>query len=263
MAKMLLALLIFLTPLLASAQDISGFWKGTLQIGRSCFAVNNIELQITVKGNQISGSSYHYLDVDNYVKKNFIGTFDPVTKNVILQELGVTVYKIPAQCNICIKKYELTYKRNVNQETLEGGWTGQIMNSLANCEAGVITLSRIKQSAFRDIPEIVVDTGKIRLDFYDNGQIDGDTISIRVNNNIVLTHQRLTEKPITIYVDMDLRSKFQEVEMIAENLGTIPPNTALLVVTTGGKRYELFLTASGEKTAKVRFVYEKKQLTTY
>jgi hypothetical protein len=190
------------------------------------------------------------------VKKNFTGTFDPVTKKIVLQELGVTVYKIPAQCNICIKKYELTYNRNVNQETLQGGWTGTMMNSLLNCEAGVITLSRIKQSAFRDIPEIVVDTGRIRLDFYDNGQIDGDTISIRVNNNIVLTHQRLTEKAISIYVQMDLRTKFQEVEMIAENLGTIPPNTALLVVTAAGKRYELFLTASGEKTAKVRFVYE-------
>lgn len=262
MAKLLILVsFLFLSPVLVSAQDISGFWKGTLQIGRSCFAVNNIELQISIKGNMITGSSYHYLDINNYVKKNFVGVYDPILKKITLQEEGVTVYNIPAQCSICIKKYELTYKRVVNQETLEGGWTGVLMNSALNCEAGVITLSRIKESAFKEIPEIVVDTGKIRLDFYDNGQIDGDTISIRVNHNIVLSHQRLTEKAITIYVEMDLRTKFQEVEMIAENLGTIPPNTALLVVTTSGKRYELFLTASGEKTAKVRFVYEKKEIT--
>lgn len=245
------------SPLFGFGQDISGFWKGTLQIGPSCFAVNNIELQISINGTTITGSSYHYLDVDNYVKKNFIGTYNPELKQIYIDEQEVTIYNIPSQCKICIKKYTLTYKRNGNQETLEGGWTGTLMNSPVNCESGVITLSRIKQSAFREIPEIMVDTGKIKLDFYDNGLIDGDSISVKVNNIMVLTHQRLTEKAITIYVTMDLRSKFQEVEMIAENLGTIPPNTALLVVTAAGKRYELFLTASDTKSAKVRFVWEK------
>ena len=56
---------------------------------------------------------------------------------------------------------------------------------------------------------------------------------------------------------MDLNSKFQEVEMIAENVGSIPPNTALLIITAGKKRYELFLTSSDQKSAKVRFLYEK------
>ena len=32
---------------------------------------------------------------------------------------------------------------------------------------------------------------------------------------------------------IDLQHRFQEVEMIAENLGSIPPNTALLIVTAG------------------------------
>lgn len=258
MAKLLIWLLFICTvPFCGYAQDISGFWKGTLQIGPSCFAVNNIELQISVNGNVITGSSYHYLDVNNYVKKNFIGSYNPELKKIIIQEQEVTIYNIPSQCRICIKRYELTYTRNQNQETLVGGWTGVLMNSAVNCEAGVITLSRIKQSAFKEIPEIIVDTGKIKLDFYDNGQIDGDTISIRVNNNIILTHQRLTDTAITIFVNIDMALKFQEVEMIAENLGSIPPNTALLVVTAGKKRYELFLTASDKKTAKVRFVYER------
>ncbi|MEO6914862.1 MAG: hypothetical protein ABI151_03715 [Chitinophagaceae bacterium] len=253
----ILVTLACVSPLLAFPQDISGFWKGTLQIGPSCFAVNNIELQIYIKGNSITGSSYHYLDVNNFVKKNFIGTYNAELRQIYLEEQEVTIYNIPSQCKICIKKYTLNYKRNQNKETLEGGWTGVLMNTLLNCESGVITLSRIKESAFKEIPEIVVDTGKIKLDFYDNGVIDGDSISIKVNNIMVLTHQRLSDTAITIYVTMDLRSKFQEVEMIAENLGSIPPNTALLVITAAGKRYELFLTASDTKTARVRFVWEK------
>lgn len=254
---LVLVYLACLSPFIAFAQDISGYWKGTLQIGPSCFAVNNIELQIRIQGTTVTGSSYHYLDVDNFVKKNFIGTYNPELKQIVLEEQEVTIYSIPSQCKICIKKYTLTWKRNKNVETLEGGWTGVLMNSLINCEPGLITLSRIKESAFKEAPEIVVDTGKIRLDFYDNGQIDGDTISVRVNNNLVLTHQRLTEKPITIYVSLDQKARYQEVQMIAENLGSIPPNTALLIITAVGKRYELFLTASEDKVAKVRFVWEK------
>jgi hypothetical protein len=57
-------------------------------------------------------------------------------------------------------------------------------------------------------------------------------------------------------VTIDLHNKFQEVEMIAENLGSIPPNTALLIVTAGKKRYRLYLTSTESKSAMVRFVYD-------
>jgi hypothetical protein len=45
--------------------------------------------------------------------------------------------------------------------------------------------------------------------------------------------------------------------MVAENLGSIPPNTALLIITAGEKRYRLFLSSTEVKSAKVRFVYER------
>ncbi|MEJ7684629.1 MAG: hypothetical protein WKG06_43625 [Segetibacter sp.] len=169
----------------------------------------------------------------------------------------VTTFKIPLQCKVCIKKYELTYSRNGNQESLKGDWEGVLMDTYIACESGPITLSRMRESAFKEIPEIIVDTGKIRLDFYDNGQIDDDSISVRVNDKTVLTHQKLGAEPITTFIRMDFNNTFQEVEMIAENLGTIPPNTALLIITAGKKRYELFLTSSDQKSAKVRFLYEK------
>jgi hypothetical protein len=66
----------------------------------------------------------------------------------------------------------------------------------------------------------------------------------------------LSAKPITLFVTIDLVNKFQEVEMIAENLGSIPPNTALLIVTAGKKRYRLYLTSTESKNAMVRFVYD-------
>jgi hypothetical protein len=115
----------------------------------------------------------------------------------------------------------------------------------------------VAESAFKEIPEIAVDTGTLRLDFYDNAIVDDDSISVYVNNKLVLTHQRLSLKPITTYVKIDLQNTFQEVEMVAENMGSIPPNTALLIVTAGEKRYRLYLTSTETKSAKVRFIYDK------
>ena len=244
-------------PFFVVAQDISGFWKGTLDMANGCFPVNNIELQITIKGDSIYGNSYHYLDIDNYVKKKFTGFYDREAKKVLLKEVLVTTFKIPQQCKVCVKKYDLSYSRNANVETLKGEWGSVLTGIYSDCDGGPITLSRIRESAFKEIPEIAVDTGNIRLDFYDNGEIDGDSISVKINDRIVLSHQRLDAKAITTYVRVDLNNPFQEVEMIAENVGTIPPNTALLIITAGKKRYELFLSSSLQKSAKVRFLYEK------
>ena len=45
--------------------------------------------------------------------------------------------------------------------------------------------------------------------------------------------------------------------MVGENMGTIPPNTALMIINAGDKRYQLYLTSDDKKNAMVRFVYEK------
>lgn len=255
--KLFFVFLITVTPFFVIAQDVSGFWKGTLDMVGGCFPVNNIELQISIKGDTIYGNSYHYLDVNNYVKKKFTGLYDSKAKRIVLQEAVVTTFKIPAQCLVCIKKYELDFSALGKQELLKGDWTSVITGNYIDCESGPIQLSRIRESAFKEIPEILADTGEIRLDFYDNGQIDNDSITVRINDQVVLTHQRLSAEPITTFIKIDLKHTFQEVEMIAENLGSIPPNTALLIITAGKKRYELFLTSSNQKSAKVRFLYEK------
>jgi hypothetical protein len=239
------------------AQDVSGFWKGSLTMPGGCFPVNNIELQINIAANSINGNSYHYLDANNYIKKTYEGTYDSTQKKVIVQELLVTNYRIPQTCIVCIKRYELVYSKTGNQEMLSGGWTGKIMGTNQDCQSGSITLTRIKESLFKDPPEIKVDTGTIRLDFYDNGEIDGDSISVLVNRKVIISNQRLSAKPITSYITIDETSPYQEVEMVAENLGSIPPNTALLIITAGKNRYQLFLTSTETKTASVRFVYTK------
>jgi hypothetical protein len=252
----LILFLACLVCLAGQSQNISGFWKGTLTMTGGCFPVNYIELQLTISGQSVTGDSYQYMDINNYIKKRCSGTYDPATKRIIVQEEIVTTYKIPERCVICIKRYELTYSKEGNTETLSGGWTGKIQDSPTECLPGTIVLNRIQESAFKSIPEVKVDTGTLKLDFYDNGQVDGDSITVKVNGKVVLSHQRLSGQAVTTYVRIDLDNPFQEIEMVAENLGSIPPNTAMLVITAGTKRYQLFLTSTESKSAVVRFVYD-------
>jgi len=228
---------------------------------RGCFPENNIELQISLKGLETFGDSYHYQDVNNYVKKKIRGNFDRQTKTLRLHESLVTTYHIPQRCVICVKNFELVYSKEGNLETLKGNWTGNVLNSLQSCDGGSIILTRVKESAFKEVPEIKVDTGTIRLDFYDNAQVDGDSITVIVDGKVVLTHQRLSSQPLTTYIRIDLENTFHEVEMVAENLGSIPPNTAILIITAGKKRYMLSLSSSESKSAVVRFVYDPDNIT--
>lgn len=253
----LLTIALFCCIMHATAQDLSGFWKGTLTMSGGCFPENHIELQININGGTVSGNSYHYLDVHNYVKKSFTGDYTPGEKKITVNEGMVTTFKIPPHCIVCIKNYTLVYSRQGDEEVLTGVWNGTIMNSSAPCQPGSIVLRRIAKSAFQEIPEIAVDTGQVRLDFYDNGEIDGDSITVLVNKKMVLQHQKLTAQPITTYLQVTASTTFFEVEMVAENLGSIPPNTAVLIITAGVKRYQLFLASSPTKSAFVRFVYER------
>jgi hypothetical protein len=256
------AIFIFFVCLAAAnlnAQDLNGFWKGTLSMSGGCFDVNNIELQLHIKGTAVFGDSYHYQDVNYYVKKKISGTYDPATKKLILHEEYVNTFHIPNHCTICIKNFYLSYTKEDNVETLNGYWDGKILGSGLDCTTGPITLSRIKESAFKEVPEIAVDTGTIRLDFYDNATIDGDSITVLVDKSVVATHQLLSAKPVTTYVTIDLNQPFHEVEMVAENEGSIPPNTALLIITAGTKKYQLFLTSTKTKSAMIRVLYDKER----
>ncbi|MEO6948853.1 MAG: hypothetical protein ABI123_04435 [Ginsengibacter sp.] len=97
-----------------------------------------------------------------------------------------------------------------------------------------------------------------RLDFYDNGEIDGDSISVFYNGKLVLSHQRISDKAVTLHLALDENVKENIVTMYADNLGTIPPNTAVMIVTDGDKRYEVRLESDLKKSGSVIFLHGNK-----
>lgn len=102
------------------------------------------------------------------------------------------------------------------------------------------------------VNEIEVESDSIRVDVYDNGEIDGDIISVFYNDQLILFNQKLTHKSIRIDIVLDSTKEYNEVSMFAENLGLIPPNTALLRINDGKKQYDVRLSSNLEKSATIR-----------
>jgi hypothetical protein len=100
--------------------------------------------------------------------------------------------------------------------------------------------------------EIEVESDSLQVDFYDNGEIDGDSISVFFNNSLLAFAQRLSTRSIHFTLALDTSKSYNEVGMFADNLGSIPPNTALMIVTDGKKQYEIRLSSSLDKNATIR-----------
>ncbi len=102
---------------------------------------------------------------------------------------------------------------------------------------------------------IVTSAAQVKIDIYDNGEVDGDSVSIYFNKKLILDRKMLSEKPISLTLNIEPGQE-NDVVMYAENLGTIPPNTALMVVTDGTKRYEVRITSDLQKSGALRFIKE-------
>lgn len=101
------------------------------------------------------------------------------------------------------------------------------------------------------IKKIETEETNLLIEVYDNGEIDGDTVTIYHNNQLLVAHAGLSAKPITLKIKVDKEHPHHELIMVADNLGSIPPNTSLMVLTANKKRYEIFISSSEQKNAKI------------
>ncbi len=113
-------------------------------------------------------------------------------------------------------------------------------------------VTRFKQRQTVITNDVAVSGDSIRVSFYDNGDVDGDTISVFLNGAPVVEKQMISAKATTIYVKLDPTKEFNDIAMFAENLGRIPPNTALMVVYDGNNTQEVFLTSNLQQNGTVR-----------
>jgi hypothetical protein len=104
------------------------------------------------------------------------------------------------------------------------------------------------------VTEIPVDTDSLELRFYDNAEIDGDSISLFLNDKLIFQHIRLLGSAYTIKLAKTDLNDTNELIMVAENLGTIPPNTSFMIAMVGEKRYEARLASTEGSSAMIRLI---------
>jgi hypothetical protein len=101
-------------------------------------------------------------------------------------------------------------------------------------------------------------TPDILIEIFDNAEIDGDRVSVYHNNSLLVNNQTLSTEPITFRIHADSANRLQEFILIAENLGTIPPNTALMRVTIEKQVYKLSVKTDLKTNARIVFYYDGK-----
>lgn len=129
----------------------------------------------------------------------------------------------------------------------------------------------IKKPAAQNIPPVLssrsnelvktftFNTRQVSIQLYDNGTIDKDTVSVYLDNKLIISKKMLTTQPISFSFEMDDDDQSHELVMVAENLGEIPPNTSLMVVKAGSQQFEVRITSTEQKNAMVIFRYQKKE----
>lgn len=102
------------------------------------------------------------------------------------------------------------------------------------------------------VTDIPLAGDSIELRFYDNAEIDGDSISLFLNGKLWQSHIRLTGQAYVVrFAVADLQIE-NELTMVAENLGSIPPNTSYMVAENAGQRYEARLESTEGSSASIR-----------
>ena len=107
--------------------------------------------------------------------------------------------------------------------------------------------------------DIPITGDSIELRFYDNAEIDGDSISLFLNNKLIFQHIRLTAAAYTIKLPVNELNENNELVMVAENLGSIPPNTSYMLAIVDNKRYEAMLKSTEETSAVIKLTKQKEQ----
>jgi hypothetical protein len=97
----------------------------------------------------------------------------------------------------------------------------------------------------------------IELALYDNAEIDGDTVSLFIDNVLVLHKVPLSTKPLIQRIHKPASKKVVDVKIVAENLGSIPPNTAVAQVRTGASTRRFFLKSDFTSNGIIQFKWEQ------
>jgi hypothetical protein len=188
----------------------------------------------------------------DYVIENYtVGANQPYIIDSVAQLAGVRPFpeeKVPAAAATTITREETAIAAPVVR--------APVATSPAPASSNDEKFSRRKKNLQTVIP---ITARTIELKFYDNAAIDGDSIALYLNGKLLREHILLGGEPQIIKLNADDLQDDNELVLVAENLGYIPPNTSYLVAVVGNKQYEARLFADENSSAVIRFIKNKER----
>jgi hypothetical protein len=104
-----------------------------------------------------------------------------------------------------------------------------------------------------EVANIPITSDSIELNFYDNGIVDGDSIAIFLNDSLLHEHVFLSHINYKLMLPVALLKEQNTLVMVAENLGSIPPNTSTVIIYVGKQRYQAELESDEKQSATIKF----------
>jgi hypothetical protein len=208
----------------------------------------------TLKGTFYTEEKYKYTCPE--LRVNLSMDYSERNQDSILSNItaGRKFWK-PQQDDFIVTNPSGTETKTVTQDvTVNNSGNIEVETSAAAVQQLMDAYGKRKNTYGKDI---VVESDSIRISFYDNGDVDGDSISVLLNNNPVLVKHELNSRAMNVYLALDSTKSVNEISMFADNLGKYPPNTALMIVSDGINKHEVYLSSSLTQNATVRLRRKK------
>ena len=124
-----------------------------------------------------------------------------------------------------------------------------VNNNATAIKTTVPAAAELSRRKLEVINNIFFRSDSLILTLYDNGEIDGDTVSIVLNGKVILPQQALTANAIryVLKITPEMGDSLNLI-MYAENLGKIHPNTGLLILQDGNKKHEVRFSGDLQKS---------------
>jgi hypothetical protein len=109
----------------------------------------------------------------------------------------------------------------------------------------------------KTVNELSFKSDSLTIALYDNGIVDGDTVSLFLNGVNILSKQKLKESATKKTIYTTALPDSIELVLFAENLGSIPPNTGLMIIRDGEIEYQIRFSADLSQNATIRLRRKK------
>lgn len=247
-------------------------WVGNYKPSFFSATPDKLVVEISVYNDSlITGASHLYYKHQQYEHYKIYGVFKKTESIIYFSEDSTIAVKLGPMDQNCLGSYTMKLRSTGSLLEMTGKWEDNSI-SLFQCPPSGVWLEKkageniIQTNSARkdkrlerrsDIQSLVelsnAEKDSILIELYDNGIVDHDSASIYLDDSLLLFKQFVSSRPISLYVSLDKKRPITKLKLVAENLGSIPPCTVLMLITAKKKRYDVNLSSSFNSNAVVEF----------